>query len=77
MLELQERRPPTPPSSLHAAAEIRAYRPEDRDAVRAICCLTAFRNLGAAAMLDDAELFADYWSGYYTDHEPASCLVFP
>ena len=30
---------------------VRAYRRGDRDAVRDICCRTAFRNRGARAML--------------------------
>ena len=54
---------------------IRAYREDDREAVRSIVCRTAFRNRGHAAVLDDAELFADYWTRYYTDFEPESCLV--
>jgi hypothetical protein len=57
------------------AIAVRAYRDGDRAAVREICRQTAFRNLGAAAMLDDPELFADYWSAYYTDYEPESVLV--
>jgi hypothetical protein len=43
--------------------------------VRAICCRTAFRHRGHAALLDDEELFADYWTKYYTDFEPESILV--
>jgi hypothetical protein len=58
-----------------AIAIIRPYRPADRAAVRAICCRTAFRNRGAAAVTRDDELFADYWTRYYTDHEPESLLV--
>lgn len=54
---------------------VRPYAPGDRDIVRHIVCTTAFRNRGHTAMVDDAELFADYWSRYYTDYEPASCLV--
>ena len=54
---------------------IRAYRDRDRDAVRDLVCRTAFRNRGHAAVLDDAELFADYWTRYYVEVEPGSCLV--
>lgn len=54
---------------------IRPYRRSDRAHVRAIVCATAFRNRGHHVMLGDAELFADYWSSYYTDHEPESCMV--
>ncbi len=54
---------------------IRAYRPSDRSAVRDICCRTACRNLGSDVLLNDAELFADYFTRYYTDFEPQSALV--
>lgn len=54
---------------------LRAYRADDREQVRDICCRTAFRNRGSQALLDDPALFADYWTGYYTDHEPESILI--
>lgn len=59
----------------HASPVLRAYRATDRDAVRDICCRTAFRNVGARAVLDDPELFGDYWTAYYTDHEPESITI--
>lgn len=43
--------------------------------MREICRRTAFRNKGADTVFEDAELFADYWTRYYTDFEPESCLV--
>ena len=58
-----------------AGAIIRAYRPSDRDAVRDIACRTAFRNRGFESLVPDAELFADYWTRYYTDYEPRLLLV--
>lgn len=58
-----------------AALEVRAYRPGDRDRVRDIACRTAFRNRGHTILLDDARLFADYWTRYYTDIEPHSAFV--
>lgn len=54
---------------------IRPYRPGDRAAVRQICCETAFRHLGATAVFEDQELFADYWTRYYTDFEPDMTFV--
>ena len=54
---------------------IRPYRPEDREAVREICRRTAYRNRGSTAVIEDGELFADYWTKYYTDHEPESAFV--
>lgn len=54
---------------------IRAYRPEDREAVRRICCDTAYRNRGAEYYFEDRELHADYWSSYYTDVTPDEVRV--
>lgn len=54
---------------------IRPYRPEDRDAVRQICCDTAYRNKGAEYMFEDREIHADYWSSYYTDITPDEVRV--
>lgn len=58
-----------------ATGTIRAYEPRDREAVRDIARRTAYRNRGSAALFEDDELFADYWTSYYTDYEPESCLV--
>lgn len=54
---------------------IRPFRPADREAVREISRHTAFRNRGFDSVFEDGELFADYWTRYYTDFEPESCLV--
>lgn len=61
--------------AVEARGVIRAYRPEDREAVRQICRRTAYRNRGSDSVFEDGELFADYWTRYYTDFEPESCLV--
>ena len=55
--------------------EIRPYRASDRDAVRRICVRTAFRNRGLSGIFEDEELFADYFTSYYTDFEPGSAMV--
>ncbi|MEM7068805.1 MAG: hypothetical protein AAF478_07960 [Pseudomonadota bacterium] len=47
---------------------IRPLRSEDREAIRQICCKTAFRNAGSQAYFEDDELHADYWTSYFTDH---------
>ena len=57
------------------ALSIREYRVSDRSRVREIACRTAFRNRGHSALIDDASLFADYWTRYYTDLEPESAIV--
>lgn len=58
-----------------AQAAIRPYEARDREAVRDICRRTAYRNRGSRAVFEDDELFADYWTGYYTDYEPESTWV--
>lgn len=54
---------------------VRRYEERDRTRVRDIACRTAFRNRGHSVMIDDAALFADYWTSYYTDIEPESASV--
>ena len=54
---------------------VRSYGPEDRAAVRAICCRTAYRNRGSRAAFEDDELFADYWTRYFTDFDPRYSYV--
>jgi hypothetical protein len=54
---------------------IRLYSPHDREAVREICCRTAFRNAGCEKMFEDRELHADYWTRYYTDFTPEQTWV--
>ena len=56
-------------------ATIRPLEARDRAAVRDIACRTAWRNKGAAAMFEDLEIHADYWTSYYTDHRPEDCWV--
>ncbi len=54
---------------------IRKYRPEDRDAVRYICSETGFLGDPQEVVVLDREVFADMWSGYWTDREPESLFV--
>jgi len=54
---------------------IRKLEPRDRQAVRDICCRTAFRNMGSDRFFEDSELHADYWTAFYTDHHPAESWV--
>ena len=55
--------------------EIRRYRPEDRNAVRALCCDTGFLGKAIDPVFEDRDLFADYLTGFYTDCEPESAFV--
>ncbi len=54
---------------------VRKYRPEDRETVRRLCCETGFLGRPIDPVFEDRELFADYLTGYYTDHEPESAWV--
>jgi ribosomal protein S18 acetylase RimI-like enzyme len=54
---------------------IRSYRPSDRDAVRRLCCQTGFLGEPIDPIYQDHELFADFLTSWYTDHEPESSFV--
>jgi hypothetical protein len=62
-------------STARADVAIRPYRATDRPVVRDIACRTAFRNAGSDAVFEDRELFADYWTRYYTDVEPGAIWI--
>jgi GNAT superfamily N-acetyltransferase len=75
-------------SSNHRAAEgsvaagatpkevfIRPYRAADRAAVREVCYRTGYLGRPIDWQWFDSESFADMFSGYYTDREPASAMV--
>ncbi len=54
---------------------IRSYRASDREAVRQLCCMTGFLGKPIDPIYEDRELFADFLTTYYTDHEPESSFV--
>ena len=54
---------------------VRPYRRLDRARVRYICCETGFLGDPQEAVFAGRELFADLWSGYWTDYEPESAFV--
>jgi len=54
---------------------IRSYRVSDREAVRDLCCQTGFLGDMIDPVYEDRELFADFLTTYYTDHEPESSFV--
>ena len=54
---------------------IRSYRSSDREAVRRLCCQTGFLGEAIDPVYEDRELFADFLTTYYTDHEPQSSFV--
>ncbi|MGI9115996.1 MAG: GNAT family acetyltransferase [Chthoniobacterales bacterium] len=57
------------------AYTIRSYRRCDRAAVRDLCCATGFLGEPIDPIFEDRELFADFLTTYYTDHEPESSFV--
>src|SRR5256885_5563887 len=54
---------------------IRCYKTSDRTAIRNLCCATGFLGTPIDPVFQDRELFADFLTTYYTDHEPESCFV--
>jgi len=54
---------------------VRPYRPEDRAAVRHICCETGCMGNPVEAVFSDREAFADFFTRYYTDCEPEHAFV--
>jgi len=54
---------------------IRSYRTSDRTAVRRLCCQTGFLGDPIDPVYEDRQLFADFLTTYYTDHEPESCFL--
>ena len=54
---------------------IRKYCPQDRAAIRRICCETALMGEPASAFFDDYEALADALTKYFTDYEPESCFI--
>jgi hypothetical protein len=59
----------------HKPFLIRGYRRSDREAVRKLCCDTGFLGDPIDPVYEDRELFADFLTTYYTDHEPESCFL--
>lgn len=54
---------------------IRPYKEKDREAVRKICCDTAFMGQPVEIIFDDREIIADIFTLFYTDYEPESAFV--
>ncbi|MDX9754519.1 MAG: GNAT family N-acetyltransferase [bacterium] len=54
---------------------MRPYSPADRAAVRQICCDTGYTGSPIDPVFTDRDVFADFFTRYYTDYEPESCLV--
>ncbi len=55
--------------------QIRSFRRDDRENVRRLCCQTGFLGEPIDPVYQDRELFADFLTTYYTDHEPESSFV--
>jgi len=55
--------------------KIRPYSPNDRQAVRNICCETGFMGDPIDPVFIDRDTFADFFTRYYTDCEPENALV--
>jgi hypothetical protein len=60
---------------MNSQISIRGYQPADRAAVRELCCRTGFLGNAIDPVYQDRELFADFLTTWYTDHEPESSFV--
>ncbi len=54
---------------------IRPYQPADKNAIRELCCDTGHAGKPIDGVFPDREIFADFWTGYYTDHEPDAIWI--
>jgi ribosomal protein S18 acetylase RimI-like enzyme len=54
---------------------VRPYRKEERDSIRDIAWNTAFFGRPANVFFADEEIFTNFLTEYFTDHEPESCFV--
>jgi hypothetical protein len=54
---------------------VRNYQPADREAVRQLCCDTGFLGNPIDPVFEDRELFANFLTDYYLEHEPESAFV--
>jgi len=61
--------------SLSDGTLVRPYRARDRQAIRKICADTGWLGRPIDPVFQDRELFADFLTTYYIDHEPESCWV--
>jgi hypothetical protein len=57
-------------STEKARHAVRPYDPQDREAVRRICCDTGFFGQPIDPLFLDRDLFADLMTGPYLDYEP-------
>lgn len=54
---------------------VRQYTPDDRAAVRRICCETGFLGQPIDPVFEDRDLFADFFTDYYLRCEPDAAFV--
>jgi GNAT superfamily N-acetyltransferase len=64
-----------PSGEILAGATVRKYSPADRAAARRICYETGLMGDSIDPYFGCLDLFADFWTLYYTDYEPESTFV--
>lgn len=72
---LQHGKTPAEVQPMGDGTVVRPYRPEDRAQVRRICADTGWLGEPIDPVFQDRELFADFLTAYYLDHESDSCWV--
>lgn len=75
MSEVDPYLPVAPGTGRAKHCRVRPFVASDRAAVRHICCETGFMGKPVDPLYSDRAAFADFFTGYYTDFEPQSCLV--
>ncbi len=54
---------------------VRAYRPEDKENIRSLCCDTGYFGFPVESVFQDKKWFADFNTCYYLKFEPDSCFI--
>jgi len=72
---MESKKSPQPQKERLASVTIRKFKPEDKAAVRRISYDTGLMGESIDPYLGCLDLFADYWTLYYTDYEPESTFV--
>jgi len=54
---------------------VRPYRHNDRSELRHVCCQTGFMGNPVDPLFSDRDVFADFFTRYYTDFEPEHAWV--
>lgn len=63
------------PSTCPTPIRVRPFKSSDTAAVRALCCDTGHAGQPIDGIFPDRDIFADFWTAYYTRYEPGAIWV--